>query len=118
MALSRSACAVALVLACLISTDGAEAASAAHLLPRLKPVAPRSKEPVRVYRFVLLGPAAPAQPAAAVIVDVSDRHWTAREFGFVEIAMPAELRPGIGVSGGIARWNEATSQYETLALEP
>jgi len=117
MARSLSACAIALVLVCWVPGEVARATSAAHLLPRLKPAAARSKEPLRVYRFVLLGAVAPAQTATAVIIDVSDRCWTSREFGFVEIAMPAELGPNLSPGGGIAFWNDATDQYETLGLE-
>ncbi|MFO0900222.1 MAG: hypothetical protein U0836_22540 [Pirellulales bacterium] len=91
-----------------------------HATARLRPALRRlaAAEPLRVYRFVLMGPLTPARPAAAVIVEVSDDRWTAREFGFVEVALPADFDPNRGASGGLARWNEAAEQFEALALEP
>ena len=74
--------------------------------------------PVRVYRFVFMGPLVGARTAAAVIVDVSDHRWTAREFGFVEVTLPAGIQPNLAASGGIAWYNDEADRFEALGLEP
>ncbi len=44
--------------------------------------------------------------------------WTAREFGFVEVALPAGIQPNVAASGGIAWFNEEADRFEALGLEP
>lgn len=113
----RASALVALTLSAFLPSVAQSAT--VHATARLRP-APRrvaAAEPLRVYRFVLMGPLSPARSAAAVIVEVSDDRWTAREFGFVEVALP-EYDPNLSASGGLAHWNDAAEQFEALALEP
>jgi hypothetical protein len=84
------------------------------------PVPPRSQPralPERVFRFVLLGPLTAARSAAAVIVEISDQCWTAREFGAVEVLLPAAATPELTVTGGVALWNSTLQRFEAIGLE-
>lgn len=117
MARSLRACAAAALVASSLFVSPTRA-GVVHSTPPLRPASWRSAGPVRVYRFVLTGPLAAARSAAAVIVDVSDHCWTAREFGFVEVALPAGIQPNVAASGGIAWYNDEADRFEALGLEP
>jgi hypothetical protein len=94
--------------------------SVAVMVYSTPPVPPRSQPralPERVFRFVLLGPPTAAKTAAAVIVEISDHCWTAREFGEVEVLLPAAATPELAASGGVALWNATLKRFEAIGLE-
>jgi hypothetical protein len=93
-------------------------AATAHSLPRIPPAAQRAALPERVFRFVLLGPLSTARTAAAVIVEISDDRWTARELGMVEVLLPGAATPELAARGGVALWNAALARFEAIGLEP
>lgn len=119
--MARIVCASAFVaLALLVLQTTLAHGATVRSTPRLQPPPRRvaAVEPLRVYRFALMGPLTATRCATAVIVEVSDDRWTAREFGFVEVVLPEEFDAKLGASGGLARWNQATEQFEALSVEP